>query len=231
VTKPDVRHVFISHSSLDRQIAERVCDFLERSGIRCWIAPRDLIIGTEWASNIVKAVDASGAMLLIFSRNANDSPDVANELSLAKNRKVRVCPLRLSNIQPTGVFEYYLSSVHWTDAFGGPVEGYLSAIIPELRRLLPQKSVETDMSTKSEQLGSKQKPAQSNASATISDLSRLLQQDKRADRSQAESLDSSSGELGWLSRLIEEQQIKERKEATSLRSRLEGREEDTGEQR
>ena len=43
--------VFISHSSKDEAIAAAICDHLETSGIRCWIAPRDIEVGTEWTRN------------------------------------------------------------------------------------------------------------------------------------------------------------------------------------
>ena len=34
--------VFISHSSKDKPIADAICANLEGTGIRCWIAPRDI---------------------------------------------------------------------------------------------------------------------------------------------------------------------------------------------
>ena len=43
-------HVFISHSSQDRKWAEMACAELERRGIGCWIAPRDITPGTTFHS-------------------------------------------------------------------------------------------------------------------------------------------------------------------------------------
>ena len=34
-----------SHTSRDRQAAEKICTTLESSGIRCWLAPRDILGG------------------------------------------------------------------------------------------------------------------------------------------------------------------------------------------
>ena len=39
--------VFISHSSKDKEIAEKVCLFLEANSVPCWIAPRDVTPGPE----------------------------------------------------------------------------------------------------------------------------------------------------------------------------------------
>jgi len=41
--------VFISHSIKDKAAAEAVCAKLEEQKIRCWIAPRDIAPGTDWA--------------------------------------------------------------------------------------------------------------------------------------------------------------------------------------
>ena len=44
--------VFISHSSKDKKLADRICDELEERGISCRIAPRDITPGKEWAGEI-----------------------------------------------------------------------------------------------------------------------------------------------------------------------------------
>lgn len=48
--------VFISHSSKDKQVADAMCNKLESSGIRCWIAPRDILPGMDWTESLVKAI-------------------------------------------------------------------------------------------------------------------------------------------------------------------------------
>jgi hypothetical protein len=42
------RDVFISYSSKDKPTADAVCATLEANGIRCWIAPRDVVPGSDW---------------------------------------------------------------------------------------------------------------------------------------------------------------------------------------
>jgi hypothetical protein len=54
--------VFICHSSKDRTIANAICSKLEQNRIRCWIAPRDVIAGTDYAESIVtEPVNLCGA--------------------------------------------------------------------------------------------------------------------------------------------------------------------------
>lgn len=40
--------VFISYSYHDKNVANAVCSAVESAGIRCWIAPRDVLPGMEW---------------------------------------------------------------------------------------------------------------------------------------------------------------------------------------
>jgi hypothetical protein len=40
--------VFISHSSKGQATADAICSHLESAGIKCWIAPRDIAVGSDW---------------------------------------------------------------------------------------------------------------------------------------------------------------------------------------
>ncbi len=133
---PVLKHVFISHSHADNAIGQRLCDILELRGIKCWYSSRhsDLEPGGEWDDNIVGALDRSIAVVLLFSAASNKSIWVKRELLMAGRRDLPIYPLRLENVSPTGGMEAHLASVQWTDAFPGPLERYLNAIIA---RLLP----------------------------------------------------------------------------------------------
>ena len=67
---------FISYSSRDKTVADAACAALEASGIRCWIAPRDIMPGVEWGEAIIDAINHCRAFVLIFSANANESPQI-----------------------------------------------------------------------------------------------------------------------------------------------------------
>ena len=66
--------VFISYSSKDKVYADAVCARLESEGIRCWIAPRDILPGMHWGGAIVEAIESARLMVLLFSSHANASP-------------------------------------------------------------------------------------------------------------------------------------------------------------
>ena len=102
--------VFISHSHEDKPAADAVCAALEARGIRCWIAPRDIDPGQDWAGSIVRAIRGAKIMLLVFSRHANQSPQVQREVERAANSGKVLLPLRIDDVLPEEALEYYLGS-------------------------------------------------------------------------------------------------------------------------
>jgi hypothetical protein len=43
---------FISYATADKTVADAACAVLEAAGIRCWVAPRDISPGREYAAEI-----------------------------------------------------------------------------------------------------------------------------------------------------------------------------------
>ena len=74
-----IRDVFLSHSHVDKVYADAICHTLESSGIRCWVAPRDIRPSEDWAESIINAMDNCRILLLIFSADSNRSPQVRRE--------------------------------------------------------------------------------------------------------------------------------------------------------
>jgi hypothetical protein len=63
--------VFVSHSAKDKIAADAVVAHLERGGLRCWCAPRDIRPGADWPSSIVEGINGSKAMVVVLSSSAN----------------------------------------------------------------------------------------------------------------------------------------------------------------
>ena len=63
-------------------------------GIRCWIAPRDVPAGSEWAEAIIDAIEHAIVMVLIFSTHSNESRQVRREIELAVSRGLTIMPIR-----------------------------------------------------------------------------------------------------------------------------------------
>ncbi len=109
--------VFISYSSNDGDVAGDVCDYLERSGLRCWIAPRNVLPGSNYASQIVAAIRGCSAFVLLASHHTNISGHVSNEVELAFDAKKTIIPCKIEEMTFTDEYSYYLARKHWIDAF------------------------------------------------------------------------------------------------------------------
>jgi TIR domain len=128
--------VYISYSHVDKAAADAACATLERAGIRCWIAPRDITPGDEWSAAIIKAIDQCRAMVLIFSQNANNSRQIRREVERAITVGIPLVPVRIEDVVPTESLAYFMGTVHWLDAMTPPFENHLLKLGDSLKGLL-----------------------------------------------------------------------------------------------
>ena len=56
--------IFISYSSIDKTAADTVCSILEQNGVSCWIAPRDITPGLDFAETIIDGIKSSIAIAI-----------------------------------------------------------------------------------------------------------------------------------------------------------------------
>lgn len=125
---PGHHDVFVSHSSKDKAVADAVCACLEGRGIRCWVAPRDIPPGAVWGEAIIDGLNASRAMVLILSSNANASQQVMREVERAVDKGLSILPLRIEDTPLSKSMEYFLSSAHWLDACTPPMQRHLDSL-------------------------------------------------------------------------------------------------------
>lgn len=116
---------FISYSTKDKPIADAACATLESRGIRCWIAPRDILPGADWGEAIIDAINQSSLMILVFSSSANASPQIKREVERAVNKGIPIIPFRIENVPLSKSLEYFISTPHWLDALTQPLEQHL----------------------------------------------------------------------------------------------------------
>jgi hypothetical protein len=128
--------VFISHSSRDKPVSDAVCAALERAGIRCWVAPRDVQPGRSFAGEITRAIQQSKAMVMIFSANSNTSEQVLREVQLAVDSQLHILQFRIEEVLLNDDLKYYLSTPHWLDALTPPLENHLARLSASMKTLL-----------------------------------------------------------------------------------------------
>jgi hypothetical protein len=128
--------VFVSHSAKDKTVSDALVARLEVEGIRCWVAPRDVVPGADWGESIIDAIESSRIMVLIFSASANGSPQIKREIERAVDKGVYTIPFRIEDVQPTKALEYFISSAHWLDAFSQPLGQHLDSLARTIKAIL-----------------------------------------------------------------------------------------------
>jgi len=125
--------VFISYASLDGATAESVCAALERAGMACWIAPRDVTPGEFYSEAIVHAIDAARVLVLVLSQHATASPHVLREVERASSKRHPVVSFRIDQAPIPAALEYFLNSSQWLDASAIGVERALPRLAEAVR--------------------------------------------------------------------------------------------------
>ena len=118
--------IFISHSSADAETAQKICGMLERNNLPCFIAPRDIRSGKEYAEELVNGIDRSSAMLLLMSGHANASPHVLREVERAVSKSIPLLVYKLEEVSLSKSMEYFLMPHQWISA--GTDENYIDIL-------------------------------------------------------------------------------------------------------
>lgn len=106
---------FISYATRDRETADTVCQSLESHGIPCWMAPRDVKAGAQYADAIVGAINNAKALVLLMSASAMDSSHVSREVERAASKRKQIIAFRIDAAPPNPGLEYFLSGSQWID--------------------------------------------------------------------------------------------------------------------
>ena len=104
--------VFISYTSADSSTVHQMCKELEENGIKCWIAPRDVIAGEDYANLIEKAIIHSKIFLIVCSKSSMQSRWVTGELNIAFNEGKRIVPVSIDKAALEGSFRLMLNQLH-----------------------------------------------------------------------------------------------------------------------
>lgn len=129
-------HVFISHATANAGIAQRIVQHLERIGVRCWIAPRDIEPGVAWAESIIHGIEACSVFVLVLSRKSILSKQVLREVERAIEREAVIVPFRIENVELSRGLKYYLSTIQWLDAADSPADKGIQRLVEVVRSIL-----------------------------------------------------------------------------------------------
>ena len=133
---PGHHDVFISYSSKDKPVADAVCATLENASMRCWIAPRDILPGEDFPKAIIKGINESKIMVLIFSANSNASPQVTREVTKAVGKGLIIIPFRIEDAPMSESMEYLIGLPHWLDALTSPLSQHIDTLVRRVKTLV-----------------------------------------------------------------------------------------------
>jgi TolB-like protein/Tfp pilus assembly protein PilF len=127
---------FISYASQDKAVADAVCEALERVGVACWIAPRNVVPGESYAGAIVHAIDDTKLIVVILSEHGALSQHVLREVERASSKRHPVLAFRIDAAPMPADLEYFLNTSQWLDASGMGVERALPRLVDAVQRVI-----------------------------------------------------------------------------------------------
>ena len=131
---PDVSiDAFVSYASHDATVAHSIVEALEKRGLRCWIAPRDVTPGSHYADHIMSAISRAKVLVLVLSDSALASKHVGKEVERASSKGRPIIALRTDATPLTPAFEYFLSESQWIDVGAGGVAAVAAKLVEAVR--------------------------------------------------------------------------------------------------
>lgn len=121
--------LFISYATDNKKIADYIVEKIEKKGYKCFIAPRNIRTGSDYAVEIINGISNSTAVLLVFSSKSDKSHYVLREINSAVSRNKPIIPLRIEDFLPSEAMEFYLGPTHWLDAFPEVLDIHLDKIV------------------------------------------------------------------------------------------------------
>ncbi len=134
-----MKEVFISYTTSDKQQAEKIVEYLEKHNVSCFIAPRDVEGGVNYAKFLVKALEECKLVLLVASQNTNNSDHVLNEVDIMIDKKIPVLPVFIEDYELNDELRYYIGRKQRIMAVENEFSTYLPAILTAVEERLPKK--------------------------------------------------------------------------------------------
>lgn len=113
--------VFISYSSKNAEYANAVHEKLEDNGIKCWIDVNSIRTATNFAQEIIDGLNKAKVIVLIYSKDSDDSKYVYREIETAFENNKPIVPLKIDDTFPDNL-EFFLRNTQWLDASPSALE-------------------------------------------------------------------------------------------------------------
>ena len=122
--------VYISYADADEAAASAMRSFLEDNGINCIPTPEGGLPASE------DVIASCSVFVVIYGETSDSSDRILYEIREAISQRKTVIPFMTIPDRPSGVMDYYLSTLHWLYAYGVPQEAAFSQLLGRIKAVL-----------------------------------------------------------------------------------------------
>lgn len=132
--------VFLSYEHTLKSVVDKICYDLEKDGIRCWYAPRDVV--GDYATSIVNAIDEASVFVVLLNKESSQSAHVLNEVEMAYRRiiekqgELTILPFKLDDRDLSKAMEYYVKRMHWIDASSQGIDDAVNELKSKIKAII-----------------------------------------------------------------------------------------------
>ncbi len=110
---------FLSYRRSDQPLARRLAAELEARGAKVFWDDQ-IEGGEDWREAIASGIEASTALVILFSEGCNTSKQLRKELALADMLNKLIIPVLIEKTTPKGHFLYELAALNWLQVYPQP---------------------------------------------------------------------------------------------------------------
>lgn len=127
--------VFISYRNTDKDIAYETKNILMQNGINVWMAPESIPAGSDYGSEIPKALESCSAFVIILSEDAQNSKWIPKEIDGAINNGKIIIPFKIDESTISDSFNFRLGDSQRIEAYQRMSDAY-SELLNRLKEIL-----------------------------------------------------------------------------------------------
>lgn len=117
-------YVFISYRSTDKEVACETKSILKQNGIESWMAPESIPAGSDYGTEIPKALKECSAFVILLSKDAQQSRWIPKEIDGAINNGKIIIPFRIDDCDILDSFDFRLCDSQRIEAYNRMSEAY-----------------------------------------------------------------------------------------------------------
>jgi TIR domain len=126
--------IFLSYSRRDEPIADAVIKAAALRNLSIWY-DRLIPAGRDWRDSIVDAIEKCDALVILFSKESNNSRQLIKELAIADRFGKPVIPVLIEPTEPRGAYLYEMASRNWINLHPNPLarlDGLMDRLVAQL---------------------------------------------------------------------------------------------------